>query len=375
MRPVNQSETYVVKISTQPTGQVCGLANGSGTVVDREITNITVHCEDALTLTATPLSGQVELNWSGSDATEYNIYYSTDSACDYTNYTTCTRSGIALNVLSPITVSGLVNGELYYFLLEAKYGSVSLFSNIARARPGALSLNGPVSAMATSENGNVYFGGYFTELNVPSGGAAVMDIATRKMISNLIIAGDVYTAIPDRSGKGWYIGGVFTHVNGEPRRNLAHLIDDDNLDKDFAFDVDGPIHALYVDDQKLYVGGLFEHVSRDARRNLAVIELQTKTVGLWTPNPNDRVTSIAVFGGNIYVAGKFTEITRRLSEGIDAFDSAGQVRTTGGWPAAFRNGGTVGTVKTLVVGSNRLYVGGRFDSVKSSRDSGFSIRG
>src|SRR5215467_67560 len=82
--------------------------------------------------------------------------------------------------------------------------------------------NGQVFAVARS-GGTVYIGGDFTRVGPATGGALVLTAGSG--IAQLPfpkVAGTVYAVAPDGSG-GWYLGGAFSAVRGQPRDNLAHL--------------------------------------------------------------------------------------------------------------------------------------------------------
>lgn len=46
--PLADGSGYSVTVSTQPPGQTCTVANGSGTIADANVTNVAVSCTDAL---------------------------------------------------------------------------------------------------------------------------------------------------------------------------------------------------------------------------------------------------------------------------------------------------------------------------------------
>ena len=70
--------------------------------------------------TATAGNGQVTLSWTPySDDTTYNIYRSSDSDCDLTNYTSCANNALFTSKSSPFVDDGLTNGTTYYYWIEA----------------------------------------------------------------------------------------------------------------------------------------------------------------------------------------------------------------------------------------------------------------
>src|SRR5438128_246585 len=88
--------------------------------------------------------------------------------------------------------------------------------------------NGSVRAVATSA-GPLSLAGSFTRVGPSTGPAVVLDAITGTTLPPYPTVVDtaygdvaVGAVAPDGSG-GWYIGGSFTAVLGQPRSNLAHL--------------------------------------------------------------------------------------------------------------------------------------------------------
>ena len=108
------------------------------------------------------------------------------------------------------------------------------------------------------DGGTIYIGGVFTHVfPTRTGGGVAIDASTGNLRLPLPqVAGSVHAVAPDGSG-GWYLGGSFTAVLGQPRNNLAHL---------------------------------------DAAGNLTA----------WDPNANSVVDALAVSGGTVYAGGYFT---------------------------------------------------------------------
>src|SRR5262245_24479393 len=87
--------------------------------------------------------------------------------------------------------------------------------------------NGVVYSMAIASN-TLYLGGSFTKVGPVIVGTATIDETTGAPLPGCPVVGSaggpgaVYALALDGSG-GWYIGGEFTSVDGQPRNRLAHL--------------------------------------------------------------------------------------------------------------------------------------------------------
>ena len=100
---------------------------------------------------ATAGDGQVVIRWNGvSDATSYNLYWSTSPGVSKVSYT----SKIS-NVTSPFTNTGKINGTPYYYVVTAvnNYGESSESSQVS-ATPGRPP-SAPTGVNATAGDGQV----------------------------------------------------------------------------------------------------------------------------------------------------------------------------------------------------------------------------
>ena len=104
--------------------------------------------------------------------------------------------------------------------------------------------NGAVAAIVPS--GNVtYIGGNFDELAAITGAFARLHAATAKRIAPLAEAehGEVRASAPDGNG-GFYIGGTFTSLGGEPRAKIGHILANGSVDPNFNPGVSGQNSAV-----------------------------------------------------------------------------------------------------------------------------------
>jgi hypothetical protein len=126
----------------------------------------------------------------------------------------------------------------------------------------------------------------------------------------------VHAIISDGAG-GWYVGGDFTHINGIPWSNLAHITSADALDTEFdagfaSSTSDVLALALSGDGSVLYAGGAFETVNVDQpRNNIAAFDTVDGSVLGFNPDADDTVDALALSpdDGTLYVGGEFTSIS------------------------------------------------------------------
>jgi hypothetical protein len=89
--------------------------------------------------------------------------------------------------------------------------------------------NSYVSAIAPVGD-KVYIGGAFTYVGPYTGCGVPIDSSTGAPLPAFPkINGAVYASCADGNG-GWFIGGVFTAVEGVPRNNIAHILPGRSLD-------------------------------------------------------------------------------------------------------------------------------------------------
>ena len=178
--------------------------------------------------------------------------------------------------------------------------------------------DGPVHAIVHSGN-TIYLGGSFTQVGQPSGPAVAFDYpaaAPQKPFPNLV--GQVRAVEPDGSG-GWYLGGLFTSVRGEPRNNLAH-IDANGALTPWNPDVNGEVDDIALTGGIVYVAGLFTSVGTATRNYVAAIDRITGVATPWDCSPNGPVTEIDTEGGAVYIGGTFTTVSGEAHQALAAVD-------------------------------------------------------
>ncbi len=229
--------------------------------------------------------------------------------------------------------------------------------------------NGGISTIVP--HGNVtYIGGNFDELAAITGAFARLDSTTAKRIAPLAEAehGEVRASASD-GNNGFYIGGTFTSVGGEPRLKIAHILADGSVDLNFNPGVPGQnsaVNALAIsqDGHTLYVGGGFENIGGQTRNNLAAVDAATGTVTNFNPaglGTDGQVFALTVSGTQVYVGGQFEKLGGQMRNGL-----AKVAGTTGGdlgWIPNPMFGAGGGLIMAIEVSGNSVYVGGVFSTI------------
>src|SRR5687768_5873997 len=94
--------------------------------------------------------------------------------------------------------------------------------------PDSIFPNSIVSAIANIGN-TVYIGGHFTAIGKSQPYGASLSTESGTPDFNVVVPnGTVFSSRSDGAG-GWYIGGDFTQVGGQPRNRLARINADGSL--------------------------------------------------------------------------------------------------------------------------------------------------
>jgi hypothetical protein len=236
--------------------------------------------------------------------------------------------------------------------------------------------NGPVSAIVPTGRA-VYIAGNFTSVGPRTGPGVGIDASTAKRKRLPEVAGgrrEVAAVVPDGSG-GFYVGGGFKRVGLAYRQNLAHILANGKVDPSIHPNPNGDVQALALSGQTLYVGGSFSSIGGQTRHDIAAIDTTNGQVTGWDPDAASvgrpgSVRALAASGQTVYAGGDFSSIGGRARNGIAALDAASGQAT--GWnpnPMATDARGTIGT---LAVSGQTVYVGGSFTSIGGQPRSGIA---
>jgi len=85
---------------------------------------------------------------------------------------------------------------------------------------------------------------------------------------------------------------------------------------------DTQVYALATDGRRLYVGGWFSSLTGQPRRNLAAVDLGTGALTSWNPSPDGLVSRLVVSGTTLFAAGRFEVLAGLGRRGVAAFSTS-----------------------------------------------------
>jgi hypothetical protein len=221
--------------------------------------------------------------------------------------------------------------------------------------------NNDIYSMAVAGN-TLYLSGTFTAIGPATGGGSVLDNVTGGVPggSSRFVDGRVDVCIPDGSG-GFFIGGRFNSVGGQPRTSLARVRADLSLDpwspSVVLFNGVEEIDALAFSGSTLYVAGGFGSLGGQPRVRLGAVDVGTGLATAWDPQPDDRVEALAISaGGDVLVGGYFTQIGGASRNRLAALDASSGAATA--W-----NPSLDGDADAIAATPTAIYIGGGFHQV------------
>jgi hypothetical protein len=220
---------------------------------------------------------------------------------------------------------------------------------------------------------SVFLGGDFSGINSTDVvGVVVIDESTNKIWPHTIDLEGGQVDAMTVNGNTLYIGGQFSTVNGQSRKNLAAFNLTNGQLLAWAPTVSGTtatfdntrVATMEVKDNVLYIGGIFLEITANGvstpRANLAALNTTNGAPTTWNPvvgsgtSTSQHVLSLDVDGNTVYVGGLFTQVGGQSRTGMAAIDvTSGAIQP---W-APDLSGGYVSKIQ---ITGNTAYVFGDF---------------
>ncbi len=209
------------------------------------------------------------------------------------------------------------------------------------------------------DSGVLYAGGSFTRIQgqANSGGLFGLSTTNGSVVWNPTLSGTV-NALALTNGL-IYAGGNFFSVGNSNNQDLAAISIATTFATGWNPAPDAAVLALQVSGTNIYVGGSFANIGSKARNRLAALSLSSGVATTWNPNPNGIVRALLVTSTNAYVGGDFTTISVQNRHSFAALGLTG-TGAAESLDLQLQTGTTVNIVRSLLLQSNLLYVGGQF---------------
>src|SRR5690606_10801948 len=206
----------------------------------------------------------LELSWPEEPDADYAVYVATQPTTNLDHYA-ADGATLHLNVQPPFVLPDVSKNQPLYLALEKNGHLIGWTSST----PTKAQLNGDVRTQAML-NDVRYVGGNFTRIAAPTGYATALPPAgsgNEHALAFPLVNGTVFAIASDGQG-GWYLGGSFTEVDGQPRARLAHVNALGQL-TDWNPGANDWVYTLAVHNNVLYVGGDFTQAGGQSRNRLA----------------------------------------------------------------------------------------------------------
>lgn len=162
------------------------------------------------------------------------------------------------------------------------------------------------------------------------------------------------------------VGGDFTSIGGEERRNIGAFDLSNNSVTSFNPNVEwsanreaANVRTMYLDGTTLYVGGQFDSIGGLTRNNIGAVDTGTGAPTSWDPDTDGQVYALTKHGNEILFGGHVTFTGGILAQGLVMVDvTTGDVT----YNNSFTSGGDI---RDILVYGDIAYFGGTFTNLQN----------
>ncbi len=222
-------------------------------------------------------------------------------------------------------------------------------------------------ALLSANITNLYVGGDFDQVNGRWGpGLAFFNPSTGRQFTNftpVISSASAVKQIARQADGQIIVGGSFERVNGMPRKYLARLYPNGQLDTNWlpVLNDNATLHAICVYQTNIYIGGTFTNIGGTARSLYAKLDPQTGALlPGWAPPAVTGYSyspfAIVADASGVYIGGKIGAVggvrtnLAKVSHATGALDPA--------WQASCDS-----EIYALQLDGTSLYAGGSFNEI------------
>ncbi len=207
---------------------------------------------------------------------------------------------------------------------------------------------------------SVVMGGTFTRVGpVTRGAVGVVSTAAKSFQPGFPdVVGVVTTVVADGAG-GWFLGGAFSSVGGQPRSNLAQ-VDSAGVVTSFAPTANGVVNDIEaLPGGNLVVGGAFTSLAGSSAGGLGRLSSAGALVwGTSVTNGAVRTVAVSADASRVYLGGDFARIEGTTRNRLGAVSA-----TTGALDTGFEPGTVNLAVNDMVAHSGAVLLVGDFTKV------------
>ena len=209
----------------------------------------------------------------------------------------------------------------------------------------------------------IFIGGSFTGTAAGTYGTIVNSNSAELEYEGVLADAPIIASCPD-GNNGWYIAGKFQLLKDLPRPGIGQVNADGSIGS-WSHSVDGEVFEMKLYGDTLIIGGEFTTVNGEERKNFAAFSISNNTLLPWNPSFNNPVLAIEKLENRIFVGGEFVKVDGIYRNRFAEFDfSTGTLQS---WEPSFNN-----HVSDMIIFLNTLYVSGHFTNMYYAERNGLA---